>query len=44
MKQKLPDKDFKVIIIKMLAKLREEWMNIVRTSMDRKSNGVPLTK
>lgn len=31
----LPDKEFKVMVIKMLTKTREEWMNTVRTVRQR---------
>ena len=34
----LPDKEFKVMVIKMLTKTREEWMNTVRTVRKRQKN------
>ena len=36
----LPDKEFKVIVIKMLTKLRRVWMNTVRTS-EKKQRDLP---
>ena len=31
----LPDKEFKIVVIKMLTNSREEWINSVRTSTKR---------
>lgn len=33
-----PDKEFKLMVIKMLTELEEEWMNTVRSSTKRRKD------
>ena len=40
-KSNSPDKEFKIMVMKMLAELRKEWRNTMRTSTKRKYRKVP---